>query len=138
MVDRIEVKGIREFRTALKKADADAPKMIRVTLNGAADVVLDYARPRIPSRSGAARQSLKARSSQKDVRVAVGGKKAPYYPWLDFGGHVGPNDSVSRPFITEGRYIYPALRVKRDDVTKVMSEGLAALATSAGLDVTGE
>jgi hypothetical protein len=49
---------------------------------------------------------------------------------------VGPNDSVRRPFITEGRYVYPAVRERRDEITELMSTGLGDLARAAGLEVT--
>lgn len=133
----IRVTGLKEFRSKVKEADAALPKQIRIVLNAAAGIVLDYAKPRIPSRSGRARGSVVARSTQKAVRVSVGGGRAPYYPWLDFGGRVGPGGSVRRPFIKEGRYLYPALRVKRQDVIEAMSTGLVDLVRSAGMEVSG-
>lgn len=133
---KIRTTGLKEFRASLKQLDADLPKQIRLVLNDAAAVVLDYAKPRIPSRSGKARGSVNARSTQTSVRVTVGGSRAPYYPWLDFGGKTGIGGSVVRPFYKKGRYLYPALEVKRDDVEKAMVAGLADLARGAGLEVT--
>jgi hypothetical protein len=66
----------------------------------------------------------------------MGGRRAPYMPWLDFGGAVGPARSVTRPFIRRGRYLYAGLEAKHEDVTKIMSEGLAELAAGAGMDVS--
>jgi HK97 gp10 family phage protein len=136
MPERIEIKGIKEFQQSLRKMDSDLPKQLRIALNQASQLVIDKARPQIPTRSGAARASLKVRSSQREARVAAGGRKAPYYPWLDFGGKVGRNRSVSRPFYKEGRYIYPALRKNRDEITKVMVTAINDLARGAGLEVT--
>jgi HK97 gp10 family phage protein len=136
MPERIEIKGIKEFQQSLRKMDSDLPKQLRIALNQASQLVIDKARPQIPTRSGAARASLKVRSSQREARVAAGGRKAPYYPWLDFGGHVGRRGSVSRPFYKEGRYIYPALRKNRDEITKVMVTAIADLARGAGLEVS--
>ncbi|HYF73907.1 MAG TPA: HK97 gp10 family phage protein [Nocardioides sp.] len=133
---RIDVTGLREFQAALRRADADLPKALRLVLNDAANLVIDWARPRIPKRTGAAAGSIKARSSQREVRVAVGGRRAPYYPWLDFGGRTGPARSVVRPFYTEGRYLYPGLRHTRDDVQRIMEEGITRLAADAGLEAT--
>lgn len=133
---RIEVIGLREFQASLRKMDADLPKQLRLALNQAAQLVIDTARPGIPRRSGAAAASLKARSSQREARVAAGGRKAPYYPWLDFGGKVGQHNGTARPFFTEGRYIYPALRKNRDEITKVMQVAITDLARNAGLEVT--
>lgn len=136
MADAIKVEGLAEFTRNLKRLDADLPKMQRKALNAAADIVLDYARPKIPRRSGRAAASLKAKSTQTAVRVAAGGTKAPYYPWLDFGGRVGRKRSVKRPFIGEGRYIYPALAAKRDDFEAALTAALVASAESAGFEVS--
>jgi HK97 gp10 family phage protein len=136
MPERIEIKGIKEFQQSLRKMDSDLPKQLRIALNQASQLVIDKARPEIPTRSGAAKASLKVRSSQREARVAAGGRKAPYYPWLDFGGRVGRKHSVSRPFYKEGRYIYPSLRKNRDEITEVMVTAIADLARGAGLEVT--
>jgi hypothetical protein len=135
MPDTIAVKGLKEFQRSLKKLDADLPKALRVALNGASDLIITKARPMIPRRTGAAAASLKAKSTQKAVRIGVGGTKAPHYPWLDFGGSVGPGKSVHRPFYKKGRYLYPTLEKERDAVTAIMQSSIVALATSAGLDV---
>jgi hypothetical protein len=133
---RIEVAGLREFQRSLRQMDTDLPKQIRVVLNASGEIVIRYARPKIPSKTGAARASMKLRSSQREARLAAGGRKAPYYPWLDFGGAVGPNDSVTRPFITIGRYVYPTLKDHNAEIQDAMADGLQRLATDAGLEMT--
>ena len=132
---RITITGLKEFQRSLRQMDADLPKQLRIALNGVSELVIQKARPEIPTRSGAARASLKVRSSQREARIAAGGRKAPYYPWLDFGGHVGQHGATSRPFYKEGRYIYPALRKNRDEVTKLMVTAISDLARGAGLAV---
>lgn len=109
---------------------------MRVALNKSSELVIGYARPRVPSRSGRARASLKVRSSQTEARIAAGGARAPYYPWLDFGGAVGRGKSVKRPFYTEGRYIYPGLRQNRDEITQAMADAIDELLRGAGFEVT--
>lgn len=133
---RITITGIREFQKALRDMDANLPKQLRIALNKASDLVITKARPLIPARTGRAANSLKVRSTQRVARIAAGGKRAPYYPWLDFGGKVGRHDSVDRKFYTEGRYIYPTLRKNRDEITGIMQMALADLARDAGLYVT--
>lgn len=132
----VEIGGLRELRAALKSADAALPKTIRLALNQASELVITYAKRRIPKRSGRAAGSLKVRSSQTRARVAAGGSRAPYYPWLDFGGHVGQHGATGRPFYTEGRYIYPGLRENRDKITETMESALTELARGAGFEVT--
>lgn len=137
MPEKITIGGLREFQKALRTMDAGLPKQMRVVLNDASGVVIDYARPRIPSRTGRARASLKARSSQRESRVALGGARAAWVPWLDFGGEgKRKGRPPARPFIRDGRYLYQGLKVKRQDVTDIMTAGLAQLAKDAGLEVT--
>jgi hypothetical protein len=133
---RIEITGLREFQRALKEMDAGLPKLIRVALNEASGLVISYARPRIPKKSGKAAGSLKVRSSQRQARIAAGGTRAPWYPWLDYGGAVGIGGSVKREFRKEGRYIYPGLRENQDEITAAMEKALTELARTAGLEVT--
>jgi phage gpG-like protein len=137
MGEKIQVSGLREFQKALKQMDADLPKQLRVALNEASGVVIDYAGSHMPSRTGRARASLKARSTQREARVGLGGRKAPYAPWLDFGGEGRRRGRPSaRPFIKSGRYVYKGLEVKRDEVTEIMSSALTELARTAGLEVS--
>lgn len=133
---KVEVSGLKEFNKSLRKMDSDLPKALRIALNGCSDFLIQKTKPQIPKRSGRAADSLKARSTRTAVRIAVGGPKAPYYPWLDFGGKVGKKDSVVRPFFTEGRYLYPTLRKNRDEFTKIMQAAIVGVAEGAGLDVS--
>lgn len=136
MAEPLQITGLREFQRALRQMDAGLPKQIRLVFNDATKVVIRDATSRMPSRSGRAIASVKARSSQREARVAIGGARAPYVPWLDYGGKTGPNRSVVRPFIREGRYLYPALTRKRDELQKILEDGLVELATGAGLEVS--
>lgn len=132
----IQIDGLKQFRSQLKQIDANLPKKIRVALNSSSQLVIDYAKPKIPSRTGRARASLKVRSSQTKAAIAAGGTKAPYYPWLDFGGRVGRGNSVKRPYSREGRYVYPGLKANRDEITQTMASALTELAQEAGLEVS--
>lgn len=132
MAEKITVTGIREFQAALRKMDADLPKQIRLILNDAVNLVVAYARPRFPSRTGRAAGSLKARSSQREARLALGGSRAPYAPGLDFGG----GRPQFPPYQRGGRYVYKGLEVNREKITARMSQGLTDLARGAGLEVS--
>ncbi len=134
--ESIRIDGIKQFQKALRQMDADLPKQLRVAFNGAAEIVVSAARPRVPRRTGRAAGSLKVRSSQRAGRVASGGRRAPYMPWLDFGGRVGPNRSVRRPFLTRGRFVYRAADDKRPEILDHLSKALGDLARGAGLDVS--
>jgi hypothetical protein len=69
VTERIQVAGLRELRKALKSMSADLPKQIRVALNEASMLVIDYAQGR--GSTSAARVARKAghrpgRSSRVD------------------------------------------------------------------------
>lgn len=138
MGEAIRIVGLKEFNRAVKKLDSDLPKLVRVALNKAADAVIDEARPDVPSRSGRAARSMRGQSTRTMVRVSAGGRRAPYYPWLDFGGRVGRRKATVRPFYTDGRFLYPAYFRLRDNgrFVDIMSEALVDVATQAGLEVT--
>lgn len=133
--EAIRVVGLNEFQRNLKKLDADLPKALRVGFNGAADLVVNDARPKIPTVSGKARGSVKARSTQTASRIVGGSNKAPYYPWLDFGGKVGRGRSVSRPFYKHGRYIYESYFTNRDRYAELLQDALLDVARQAGVEV---
>jgi hypothetical protein len=133
--ERVAVSGLKEFRKGLKELDSSLPKGLRVAMNESSTFLIDKTRPDIPRRSGRAADSLKARSSQSAVRIAVGGRRAPYYPWLDFGGATGRNKSAKRPFLTDGRYLYPKLREHRETFQQILQNALIGVARDAGLEV---
>lgn len=133
---KITITGLKEFQKSLRAMNTGLPKMLRLVFNDAVGLVVDWARPRIPQRTGRARGSLKARSSQRTAGIAIGGNRAPWVPWLDFGGEGRrPGRPAARPFLKDGRYVYEGLRVKRAEVTEVMSAGMTKLAQEAGFEV---
>lgn len=135
MTEAIKIEGLDQFRANLKAMDRELPKALRLAFNAAAEIVVQDARPRVPSKSGRARASVKARSTQAYSRVAGGGNKAPYYPWLDFGGRVGRAKSVSRPFLKDGRYIYDAYFRNKARYGEVLEKALLDVAAQAGVVV---
>jgi len=134
-VHPIRVEGMKELQRALKELDGESQKEIRVALNEVAVTVAQGAARRVPVRTGAARESLRAMSSQRETRISAGGRKAPWYGWLDFGGAVGRNNSVRRPFVRQGRYIFPTIGANRDGLARAVRDALVALARRKGLEV---
>jgi len=136
MIEPIEIQGLREIVRALREVDANLPKQLRLVANEAANIVVDSARPTVPKRTGRAAASIRAQSTRTAARVTSGGRRAPYMPWLDYGGKVGRNDSASRPFEPDGRYVYPAFRRERQRFEKVMRDRLAEVVRGAGLEMS--
>jgi hypothetical protein len=134
-MDPIKIDGLADFTRNLKKLDTDLPKALRIAFNSCADVVVQDARQSIPTRSGKAKASVKARSTSTASRVVGGSTKVPYYPWLDFGGHVGRRRSIRRPFLKEGRYIYNAYFDNRARYAELVEQALLDVARQAGIEV---
>lgn len=115
--------------------------------------------------TGKARKAYKVRVVTRrgfeGVEINEGGPVAPYLPWLDFGGTVGRGrrstarvsihaggrvtarrvgsrgtGSVVRPYIKDGRYLYPAYYRRYDDMVAATFEAVRKAAMSAGLEVT--
>jgi hypothetical protein len=126
---------LREFVRGLKQMDRELPKAVRLAFNDAADIIVQDARPRVPAQSGRARGTVKTRSTRTMARVVGGGSRAPYYPWLDFGGRVGRRRSVKRPFLKDGRYIYRAYDLHKNEFIETMRDNLLDVARSAGIEV---
>lgn len=132
----LKVVGLTEFRAGLRGMDRALPKTLRGTLNGVASFFIDKVRPQIPRVTGAAAASLRPQSSQTEARIAVGGSRAPYYPWLDFGGVAGRGAGAKRTFYRAGRYIFPTLARERAEIERVMLDALTELASSNGIEVS--
>lgn len=135
IIDPIKVEGLREFQRNLRTLDASLPKALRLAHNEAAQLVVDWAQPRVPRRSGKAARSVRATSSQREARVTGGGARVPYYPWLDFGGRVGKGKSVRRPFESGGRYIYPGYVRNKPEVEERLMAALLQVCQQAGIAV---
>lgn len=130
------MQGLRELNRSLRAMSKDAPKGLREASNVAAEIVVRAAKTRVPvgpSARGHARDSIKAASTRTAARISAGGKKFPYYAWLDWGGRVGPGKSVKRPFLREGRYLWKAFSDHRQDIERTLAEELDGVARRAGL-----
>lgn len=134
METSIRVGGLAQLSRALKAVDNEAPKRLRIGLNQAADLLIQHTRPKVPTVSGRARASIKARSTRTSARVAVGGTRAPYFPWLDFGGQGRRSGRPpARVFYNEGRYVYPTLAEIRPQIEQLLQDAIADVVASAGL-----
>jgi len=134
--DAIKITGLKELQKSLKQMDGESQKKLRLIFNKAMDIVITEARPNVPRLTGKLVSTLKARSGQRDARIAFGGRKAPYAGFAEFGGAVGRNKSVKRPFIKSGRSLYPAFKRRYPQVIEAAQEGLADLAKESGLEVS--
>lgn len=135
LIEAIRVEGLAQLSRSLKRLDSDLPKALRLAANEAAAVVVDAARADVPRRTGRAAGSIRASSTRTAARVTSGGKRAPWFPWLDYGGRTGRRKATHRPFISDGRYVYPAFYANRDRVEQVLSTALNKVIADSGLEV---
>lgn len=121
---------LADWKASMGRFQASADERIHKMLAAAADTVAEGAQRLVPrGASGAARASMRA----VGLSVVMGGPRAPYGPWLEFGGRVGINDSVRRTFVPGGRYIWPTWMRNRTEILDDMEAGIADLAKEAGL-----
>lgn len=135
-VEPIKVTGLREFVRDCKKINAGLPKVIRLANNDVAEIIVGWAKPKVPKKTGAAARTVKVASTQNAVRVREGSTKVPYVPWLDFGGRVGRARSIRRSFYSDGRYLWPGLVANREAATERLAERLIEVCNQAGMEVT--
>lgn len=129
---RIEVDGLRALRAALREIDRGFARELGQAGKKAAEIVAAEARSKVPVRTGRARTSIRA-TAGRGGSVRGGGARAEYFPWLEFGGAVGRNDSVYRPEVRGGRYLWPSLAEHRDEVVDVFADAVKDLTKRAGL-----
>lgn len=130
----IRVEGLASLRRDLKRAEQiDDRNDLRDGLKAAADIVAREAKSRVPVRSGAARDAVRATAGGNTAYVVGGKAKVPYYGWLDFGGRnprtgnprsVGPwSGAGGGP--SKGRFIYPALDAKEGEVVEAVEDAVS-------------
>ncbi|HEU4566852.1 MAG TPA: HK97 gp10 family phage protein [Marmoricola sp.] len=136
-MDAIRIQGLSQLARSLRRLDSEAPKALRVALNVGAEVIVRGARQAgFPRRTGLALSTLRAQSTRTAVRVTEGGKKAPYVPWLDFGGTIRLSNRrllIKRPFLPEGRYLYRSYYDNQEKLTATLERALIDLIRSVGL-----
>lgn len=125
---RVQATGLKEFRRALRAADAQLPRELRKALNAVGQAIVNEAVPKMPKKSGKLRASVRARSTQTEGRVIVGKANVQYAGFIEFGGSVGRNRSVKRTFVKQGRYLYPAYQRRLPEVRRLTEQVVNELA----------
>lgn len=126
----IKVEGLPDMTSAFNKLAAIDE--FKDATDEAAEYVYSRARRLIPRLTGAAVNSLDVQNGS----VTAGGSKAPYFGWLDFGGSVGPNESVTRPFMQRGRYIWGTMAESQKEILAVAEKAMVTGVEKTGLEVT--
>ena len=137
MNEVIQVTGLRDLQRALKDFAEGTTRELATAMKTIATRVADDVRGRVPVKSGTAARTVKASGTARGAAIKAGGDRAPYYQWLDFGGKVGRDRSVSRNFIRSGRYIYPSIARHHEETTRLVDDVVRTLAIKAGFETSG-
>jgi hypothetical protein len=129
VVELVGAAQMAELKYALRSVSDEVADVVLSELEDIAKGVAADARKRVPYRSGRAQQSYKAQGS-----AIVFGDGVPYVPWLEFGGAVGRKGSVKRPYVREGRYVYPAINAAMADIEARVGDLIAQM-TAGYLEV---
>lgn len=139
----IIVRGLKEFRQAC--AVLQDTKDFREAMKRVAQRVVDEATDSVPEVKGVARSSYKARAAGAGARVVFGGTKAPYVPWLEFGGRkhgplkgktTGRTQPIDRERVVGGRYLYPAIWRNQEETEIQVLKEINVLIKRYGFDAT--
>jgi len=163
---KLQMPGLADLSMALRRVAPEAKREFQSELRAVGKMVQTDAQASMSFKhpTGKAKRSVKVRVVSRrgfeGVEISEGGAIAPYAPWLDFGGTVGRgrrstvrlnisggrvtrqnlgsrgSGSVSRPFIKEGRYLYPAYYRRYDDMVKATLIAVRKACQTAGLEVT--
>ena len=135
---QIDVRELRDLSRRLRGLSKDAQKELTVELTNISDRLVVRIKGRVPARSGRARASVRARKAAGGVKIAAGGRTAPHYPWLDFGGSTkvpGAGQRVRRDFVKEGRYIFPTVADHKDEIEHDVADAMQKVARKYDLDM---
>lgn len=139
-IDRsgLKVSGLKEVSSSLRKfGDIEGIQELQAGLLGAAQVVAEEAKRRVPVRTGTARDAIRATSYGTKAYINGGKNSVPYYGWLDFGSRepvygrprsVGPWSKPAPAGPMNGRFIYPALDATKDEVLDIVEAAVWAVA----------
>lgn len=135
---RVVVTGLRDLNKALKAADTEAADAMKASMKSIAEIVVADVQARVPHLTGAARASYKPRGGVKGAGIAFGSARAPYVAFLEFGNKVGAGagvgrgDTVPRPFVKGGRYLYPAIEANMRDIEQKVGDAIDGILATYG------
>ncbi len=126
--DAIRIDGLRDLSRALKRVEDGLQKEIPRRLKPIAERVAGTAAGRINSKSGRLAGSLRPFATQRAAGVRMGRASVPYAGPYEFGGY-----PAGRPFLPEGRAIYPTFKEQAPRVEREVVDVLNDLVRQAGL-----
>lgn len=129
---KVWVTGEKEWQFALKRLEASLPTVEKDSGTESAILVAARARALVPIGPGL-NGHVKSTVESTGSTVHGGGFNFRYFGWLEFGGAVGKNNSVRRPWLRSGRYIYRSYREQRPIIEEKMEDALESAIRRSGL-----
>ena len=117
------VEGLRETIRSLERFGVEASDL-KNTFNKVGNLVVNHARPRTPTATGALAASIRASKTKNKAIVRAGGGRAKYAPYV----HYGTKYMEPRPFL------WDAVNEKRPEAIQLMETELNQLIRALGLD----
>lgn len=130
----VDKTDIERVRLQLSILYAETPTIERRAESDAADVVARTAARKIPlgpSEGGHLRYTVRAVGPE----VRMGGPMFPYTGWLEYGGRVGKDHKVYRPYIPSGRYLNPSYLEHYARIDMIMDDKVEDACHVAGFEV---
>lgn len=138
----VRVENLDEFQRALRNVGTGFGPALARGLRDIGTIVTTATRPVLPRRSGRMAGTLRTRATSREATIEYGGPGSPQAGWIEFGGtirHVGAQHShqaaheIPRPFVREGRHLFPSYRRREGQVQQEMDRLVEELAQRAGL-----
>lgn len=139
----VGVEGLAELRRALGQIGGlPLQKKLRARFLAVGEEIVADARQYVPvstkdKKAGHVRDSLRAGVSGNNAYVQGGKASVPYYGWLEYGGVLKPvggrHNTIKRPRIKGGRYLYPAIGRKRERINEAAAQALEDTGRELGL-----
>jgi hypothetical protein len=104
----IIVRGVPEFIVGCEQLGINVKEAVDVAFRRIADQAAILVKPKVPVVTGRLQRSVAANVDDQGGRpnVTMGGD-LPYAGWVEYGGTRG------RPYLPEGRYVYPTAHAAR-------------------------
>jgi hypothetical protein len=145
---RVEVRGLRELQSALRAADQQLPRLLRVANRNVAETVARTARSRAEALGGVAAKtapSIRAAAEQRAAKISFGGARYPFAGGANFGAYHDLPRNTARGVVrgwnqfpewggnqftggANDRFIYWTIRREHDRIVAAYEDELARLA----------
>lgn len=140
----VAIVGIKALSRDINKLtdDVRSPlfKAIQAAGRAAADPVAAATRSALPTSTrsnvpaaGQLAASVRTSGTRTGAAVRMGSARVPWAGWVEFGGTRHRPFESSRPFVKDGRYLFPAARSLAERSEQLYSSALSKVFATAGV-----